>query len=130
MNDGMASLCIILFLALPPALLVLKVTTNRTGWGISLGVILLLGWGLLFGTYTFRQLNIEDLIAQNKELPDGWDSDGASGLFALYFGWLLSLAYFTLWLATYFFATLIRRLLRLRHAPNKRMQLGAAEPRH
>ena len=46
------------------------------------------------------------------------------------FGWLLSLAYFTLWLAIYFFATLIRRLLRLRHVPNKRLQSGTAEPRH
>lgn len=90
MNDAMASLCIILFLAFPPALLVLKFTTNRLVWWIILVVILLLGWGLLFGTYTFSQLNIEDLIAQKKELPDGWDSDGASGLFALYI-WLVAL---------------------------------------
>ena len=81
-------------------------------------MILVLGWGLIFGAYIFTQLGINDLIAQNNALPEGWDSDGASGLFAMFFGWLLSLAYFSIWLAIYIIARLFRRLFQSGHAPS------------
>lgn len=129
MNDAIASLCLFSFLALAPVLLIVKFTTNRPPWWLILRMIFVVGWGLAIGTYIFNQLGINDLIAQDKELPEGWDSDGASGLFVMFGGWLFSLAYFAPWLAIYALAAIIRRLSKLRHAPNNRMQSDAAEPR-
>jgi len=126
MNDAMASFCIILFLVLAPALLIIKFTAYKPAWWLILVIILFLGWGLVVGTYFFNQMSISDLIAQNKELPEGWDRDGASGLFAVFFGWLLSLVYFLLWLVIYMFATLVRRFFNFAQAPNKHLKSDAA----
>ncbi len=38
-----------------------------------------IGMVFIHGTFIFHHQHIADLIAQNKELPKGWDSDGASG---------------------------------------------------
>jgi hypothetical protein len=124
MNAAMASLCFLTFLALAPVILIIKFTTSKPAWWLILIIILGLGWGLVVGTYFFNQLGINDLITQGKhdELPEGWDSDGASGLFAIFGGWLLSLAYFTPWVAIYILATIIRQLVKMRPAPNKRVQ--------
>ena len=75
-------------------------------------LFVLLGWGLVFNAYVDEQEHINELIDQKRyeELPEGWDSDGASGLFALFGGWLVPLAYFAVWLAVYTVATIIRRL--------------------
>ncbi len=45
---------------------------------------------------------------QNEQLPDGWDSDGASGVVAVFPGWLLSIIYFLPRLVIYMLAALIR----------------------
>jgi hypothetical protein len=68
-------------------------------------------------------------MAQGKQLPEGWDSDGASGVFVLFGGWLFSLVYFAPWLAIYALATGIRRLVKRVRAPNKLMQSDAAKLR-
>ena len=52
-----------------------------------------IGMVFIYGTFIFHYQHIADLIVQNKELRKGWDSDGASGLVTLFFGWLLSLIY-------------------------------------
>jgi len=75
-------------------------------------MIAVLGWLFWFGTFMFYQLNISDLIAQGAELPEGWDSDGAAGVFALFLGWLISLIYFMPWLAIYLFSAVVRRWVR------------------
>jgi hypothetical protein len=131
MNDALASLCFFSFFAMAPALLIVKLTTSRPAWRLILIMIIVLGWGLVVGTYIFSQLGISDLIAQGKEeeLPEGWDSDGASGLTAIFGGWLLSLAYFAPWLVIYFLAAMTRRFFKSGHAPNKAMHSDAATPR-
>ena len=124
MNEALASICFFSFFALTPSLLALKFTTNKPPWWLILITIIVLGWVLVVGTYVFYHLGIGDLIAQGKdeELPEGWDSDGASGLFAIFGGWFFSLAYLAPWLVIYVVAAGIRQLLKFRHAPNKRMQ--------
>ncbi len=72
-------------------------------------MILGLGWILVFGTFMFYQAHLGDLITHNEELPDGWDSDGASGVAAMLFGWLISLIYTLPWLAIYAFIFSIKR---------------------
>jgi len=129
MNDAIASLCLFSILALAPVLLIVKFITNRPPWWLILIIIIVVGWGLAISTYIFYHLGINDLIAQGKELPEGWDSDGASGLFVMFGGLFFSLVYLAPWLAIYALAAIIRRLLKLRNAPNKRMQSDAAEPR-
>jgi uncharacterized membrane protein YhaH (DUF805 family) len=111
-NEVLHWLCLGLFLLLPPLLLIRKFRKNRPEWWLILAMTLGLGWLFLFASYSFLHLHISDLIEQNKSLPDGWDSDGASGLVTVYFGWLLSLIYFLPWLALYLFAAAIRRYLR------------------
>ena len=131
MNDALASICFFSFVGLTPILLAIKFITNKPPWWLILITLIVLGWGLVIGTYVFYHLGIGDLIAQGKdeELPEGWDSDGASGLFAIFGGWLFSIVYLAPWLVMYALATGIRRLLQSRHAPNKRMQSDAATPR-
>ena len=94
-----------------------------------LAMILGLGWLLIFGTYAFDRLHINALISQNRPLPDGWDSDGASGVVAVFFGWLLSIINFLPWLVAYMLAALIRRFFQERKTPNKGLQIDAAAHR-
>ena len=84
----------------------------------------LIGWGVVLTAYVEEQARISELIHQGRygELPKGWDSDGASGVFALFGGWLVPLAYFVLWLAVYMLAAMIRRLFTSKPSPDKRMQ--------
>jgi len=133
-NDIIVSIAIYSFLAFPPALLILKFITKKPGWWlIALLIVLfvLLGWGLVFTAYVAEQDHISELIDQKRyeELPEGWDSDGASGLFALFGGWLVPLAYFALWLVVYTLAAIIRRLFTSKQSPNKALQTDAAKPR-
>ena len=124
MNDAIASICFFSFLGLAPALLLIKFATNRPAWWLILAMIVVLGWGLVVGTYVFYHLGINDLIALDKALPEGWDSDGASGIFAVFFGWLLSLAYFTPWFAIYLLATIATRLFKPGNEPDKAREHG------
>ena len=111
MNELLHLLCLGLFLVLPPTLLVIKFKKNKPAWWIVLTTILILGWLFVLGSFVFYQEYVGDLIAQGKELPDGWDSDGASGVAALFFGWLTSLIYTLPWLVMYGFIAVIRRWL-------------------
>ena len=49
----------------------------------------MLKWIFLWDFYILHQ-RIADLIAQNKELSEGWDSDGALESVTIFFGWLLA----------------------------------------
>jgi hypothetical protein len=114
-NDIFVSIAIYSFLAFPPALLILKFITKKPGWWLIVLLIVLfvlLGWGLVFTAFVEEQARISELIDQERyeELPEGWDSDGASGVFALFGGWLVPLAYFVLWLVIYTLAAMVRRL--------------------
>lgn len=134
MNDIFVSIAIYSFLAFPPALLILKFIAKKPGWWLIVLLIVLfvlLGWGLVFAAFVEEQARISELIDQERyeELPEGWDSDGASGVFALFGGWLVPLAYFVLWLVIYTLAAMVRRLFTSRQPPNKRMQSVAATPR-
>ncbi|MTW20795.1 hypothetical protein [Allochromatium palmeri] len=133
MNDIFASIAIYSFLAFPPAILILKFITKKPGWWLIFLLMVLfviLGWGLVFTAFIEEQARIGELIDQERyeELPDGWDSDGASGVFALFGGWLVPLAYFVLWLVIYTPAAMVRSLFTSRQPPNKRMQSDAATP--
>ena len=130
MNDIIASISLYSFLAFPPALLILKFITKRPRWWLVvflLVLFVLLGWGLVFNAYVEEQEHINELIDQKRyeELPEGWDSDGASGLFALFGGWLVPLAYFVLWLAVYTVATIIKGLFASKQPPNKALQMDS-----
>ena len=134
MNDIIASIAIFSFVVFPPALLILKFIAKKPGWWIiALLIVLfaLLGWGVIFTAFVEEQNRISELIDQERyeELPEGWDSDGASGVFALFAGWVVPLAYFMLWLMIYTLAAMVRGLFTSRQPPNKRMQSDAAEPR-
>lgn len=132
MYDVLGSICIFSFLVLTPTLLVVKFTTNKPAWWLILIMIIVLGWGLVVGTYLFYHLDIMDLISQGREdeLPDDWANDGASGVFALFGGWFFSLVYFLPWLSIYILATIIRRLSRSRTAPSKGMRPDEAKLSH
>lgn len=129
MNNAIAYLCLYSILAIAPVLLIVKFTTNRPPWWLILIIVLVVGWGLAISTYVSYHLGLNDLMAQGKQLPEGWDSDGASGVFVLFGGWLFSLVYFAPWLAIYALATGIRRLVKRVRAPNKLMQSDAAKLR-
>ena len=103
MYDTLASVCFFMFLLFSPGLLLLRFLISRPAWWLIVVAIVMVGWGLVIGTYLFNQLHISDLIDQGRdhELPPGWDSDGAAGLFAFFGGWLISLVYFLFWLSLY-----------------------------
>ena len=133
MNDLFASIAICSFLIFPPALLILKFITKKPGWWLVvliMALFVLLGWGLVFAAFIEEQARISELIDQERyeELPEGWDSDGASGVFALFGGWLVPLAYFVLWLMIYTPAAIVRSIFTSMQPPNKRMQSDATTP--
>jgi TM2 domain-containing membrane protein YozV len=101
MNEILSHLLLGLFLALPPILLFLRFWNQKPGWFILLLLIAILGWVLLYGSFIFYHQHIADLAAQNKELPEGWGRDGATGLAIMFFGWLLSIFYSLPWLLVY-----------------------------
>ena len=123
MNDVIISILIYSFLLFPPALLTIKFITRKPRWWLIVLLVILfalLSWGLVITAYVGEQARISELIDQKRyeELPKGWDSDGASGLFAVFGGWLIPLAYFASWLVLYTLAALIRRLFTSKQAPN------------
>lgn len=73
-------------------------------------MVMVLGWLFWLGQFMFYQLSVYDLMEQGAELPEGWDSDGAAGVFALYFGWAFSLIYFLPWFVIYVLTSVIRQL--------------------
>ena len=119
MYDTLASVCFFMFLLFSPGLLLLRFLISRPAWWLIVVAIVMVGWGLVIGTYLFNQLHISDLIDQGRdhELPPGWDGDGAAGLFAFFGGWLISLVYFLFWLSLYGIAGLVKRLVRSRQSP-------------
>lgn len=123
MNDVIISILIYSFLLFPPALLTIKFITRKPRWWLIVLLVILfalLAWGLVITAYVGEQARISELIDQKRyeELPEGWDSDGASGLFAVFGGWLIPLGYFASWLVLYTLAALIRRLFTSKQAPN------------
>lgn len=110
---------IFLFLAFPPALLILRFVTKRPAWWIValLAVLFVLaGWVSVVGAFVADQVHIGELIDQGRddELPDGWDSDGGRGVFAVFFGFIFPLVYLFFWFALYGLAAFIRMPFRLR----------------
>ncbi len=108
MNEILHFLSLGLFLILPPVLLFFRYKIHQPGWCLLLLLIVSLGWVFIYGSFIFYHEHIADLIAQNKELPKGWDSDGASGLAIMFFGWLLSLIYSLPWLGLYLICKLVK----------------------
>ena len=108
MNEILYLLSLGLFLALPPILLIYRFKNQKPTWWLLLLLIISLGWIFIYGTFIFHDQHIADLIAQNKELPKGWDSDGASGLATMFFGWLLAFIYSLPWFGVYSLGTLAK----------------------
>ena len=101
------------FLAFPPILLAFKFFKKKPAWWLMvllMVLFVLLGWGLVLSAYIEEQTHINELLDQGRheELPKGWDSDGASGVFALFGGWLVPLAYLIFWLSVYALAAIVR----------------------
>ena len=92
----------------------MKFITRKPAWWVIVLLIVLIDWILIIGGYITEQDRISNLIAQGRddELPEGWDSDGASGLFAFFGGWLFALAYLLPWLVVYTLATFIKNLFK------------------
>tara|TARA_Y100000588_G_scaffold280870_1_gene297881 strand:- start:640 stop:993 length:354 start_codon:yes stop_codon:yes gene_type:complete len=109
MNEILHLLCLGLFLTLPPILLLLRFKNQKPSWWLVFVMISAFGWLSAFGSFMFYQAHIDDLIAQNQELPKGWDSDGASGLAVMFFGWLISLIYSLPWLIIFMLSVGVRK---------------------
>jgi hypothetical protein len=111
-------------LAFPPTLLSTKFITKKPNWRliILLSVIyVLFGWVFIFSAFVVDQIEISELIRQDRseELPEGWDSDGGRGVGAAFAGWLIPLSYFLFWFTVYALAAMVRRLFKLGGEPNK-----------
>ncbi len=111
-----------LFLALAPVVLIVRFVTHKPAWWLVVLLTLFPGWGLIVMGYFEEQDRIGELVDLGRydELPEGWDSDGASGLFAVFGGWFFALAYLAPWLGVYALAAIVRRIVRL--GPRKRGQ--------
>ena len=109
MNEVLQVLCTGMFLALPPGLLFIRFTCRRPGWWLLLLLVAGIGWILVLGSFTFNQAHMLELVARNEAPPAGWDSDGAAGVTALLFGWLVALIYALPWLLVYALAAAIKR---------------------
>ena len=101
------------FSIFPPALLIVRFVARKPAWWvilISLLLFVVVGWLFIVGAFVFDQLHISELIQQGRgdELPEGWDADGARGVFAVFLGWLLPLVYCLVWLVLYAVAALVR----------------------
>jgi predicted PurR-regulated permease PerM len=110
---------IFLFLAFPPTLLILRFVAKRPAWWLVVllaFLFVLAGWVSIVGTFVADQVHISELIDQGRdeELPEGWDSDGGRGVFAVFFGFLFPLVYLLFWFALYGLAALIRMPFRLK----------------
>lgn len=97
------------FFLLPPLVLFLKFYFPKLNWPFSLIIVSLVGWLFLFASLFFYQEHIKELISLNKELPSGWDKDGASSVMILLFGWLVSIIYFLPWAGFYYLTLLLLR---------------------
>ena len=72
------------------------------GWKRSLWLIffvcVLFGWMLWALSIWSSQQQMDELVTRTqdppKELLDGWQNDGATNVFALYFGWAIAAVYF------------------------------------
>ncbi|MDA7756757.1 hypothetical protein N8920_02550 [Opitutales bacterium] len=108
MNEILHLLSLGLFLALPPILLFFRFKNQKPGWWLLLLLLIGMGWVFIYGTFIFYHQHIADLMAQKKEPPTGWDSDGASGLATMFFGWLLAFIYSLPWFGVYTLTAWIR----------------------
>ena len=120
MSDITDSMVFFLFLTFPPALLFFRFIARKPAWWIVLLLALLFvvaGWVSIVGTFVADQVHIGELIDQGRddELPEGWDSDGARGVFAVFFGFLFPLVYLLFWFALYGLAALIGMPFRLKN---------------
>ena len=112
-----------LYMAFPPLLLAAKFLKKKPSWWALVGVALgyaLVGWALILYGYIDQQTEIGELIREGKdeELPPGWDSDGAAGVFALFLGWLVPMANLLFWAAVYGLATALRLALAAKETPD------------
>ena len=117
-------------LAFPPILLAVKFFKKKpSGWLFVFLVVLYLalGWALVVFAFVAEQLRISELIQQGRddELPPGWDVDGASGLFAVFGGWLFPLANLLVWIAVYALAVSIRPLFASTQWPKTKAAISA-----
>lgn len=119
MNDVLLGFCLLLFIILPPALLMVRFIYGKPSWWLLVIVVVLFGWLSWFGVFMFYQLGISEMIMRGEEPPDGWDSDGAAGLFAIFSGWLMAITYFIPWLVLYLFIAAIKSMMSSRKAPNE-----------
>ena len=99
----------ILFLAIPfPVLVARDVSKRRVSLWLIAIVYMAVGWGLanLAVHWHFSSLaaQVESSVSPAPELLDKLQSDGASYVFAYYFGWLYSAIYFLFCLWVYYIA--------------------------
>ncbi len=122
MSDVIAAAGIFAFLAFPPVLLGIKFTKRKPAWWLIVLltlIFILIVWSAVFLAYAGEQERISELLDQGRydELPEGWDSDGASGIFAVFGGWIIPFGYFLFWLFPYALAAITRRLFRGKSTP-------------
>ena len=135
MNQIVYVLSLGLFLLLPPTVLLARATWGRQiqgwlGWVSCLLGIAVFGWVLVNITVHFYYFHLDDLIETYgshppKELVKEWTADGAKKVFALLFGWLYALVYFSPWLIIYMIVQGLRRWLK-----NHRANRITARPDH
>ena len=105
----------VVFFSLAPALLTTRFVWRKPPWWLIVLSILIVGWAAWFLMVLTHFDNLATQIeSQNnpsEELIEEWGSDGGPMVFAALFGWAFSLIYAMPWLALYFVAKFIRRLM-------------------
>ena len=119
MNASYYQTFVVLFLALPPALLLGRFAfPKRMPWWLLVCLVALFGWVFsnLAAHFYYRHLNnllaaAGGIEAAPQDLVDRWQNDGAKRAFASLFGWLYGLLYLVPWLIVYFIVNAARKTI-------------------
>ena len=119
MNEAYYRTSVVLFLLLPPALLLGRFAfPKRMPWWLLICLVALFGWVFSNLAVHYYYHHLDDLIdvaggleAAPQDLVDRWQKDGAKLAFAFLFGWQYGLLYLVPWLIVYFVVTAARKAM-------------------
>jgi hypothetical protein len=124
-NEAYYQTFVVLFLILPPALLLGRSSfPKQMPWWLLICLVALFGWVFSNLAVHFYYRRLDDLLAiaggidaAPQDLVDRWQKDGAKLVFALLFGWLYGLLYLVPWLILYFIVNMARNAIANRGQP-------------
>jgi 4-amino-4-deoxy-L-arabinose transferase-like glycosyltransferase len=122
MNEFLYRAALVIFLALPPALLGIRFVRPRwLPWLLVLPLVVLVTWAAVNAAVFFRFEALGDELraagdTPPRELMERWASDGGNRMAALFLGWLYGVAYLVPWLGVYGVARGMQRWLLARRS--------------